>query len=160
MTDFPDELVFEISEEALENVEGSYNGEQPPANMLMDGVLGNIYLTRDHENAPMFKVLYKARGGKYDGFPAWVNVSIKDSAAFAWGHLIEEVLHVSVDDLKRRTIVDRENPRPIGLKVLSIGDRVIDGEQPIHFSVGYEEYKNDDGEVLSIQTRVRMAFAE
>lgn len=159
MTDFPDTLNFGISEEDLEGVEASYNGEMPPANTLMSGVLSKIFLTHDHENKPMFKVLYKAVGGDYDGFPAWVNVSIKPSAAFVWGPFLEDVLHVSVEDLNSRTKVDRTNPRPAGLPVTSIGDRAIDGELPVSFSVGYEDYTDENGKVLSTQTRVRMVFA-
>lgn len=157
MTDFPENLNFGLSVEDTLDVVSSYNGKNPPSNLLMPGVLKRMYLTRDSNKAPMLKVLYVSNHPDYDGFPAWENVSLTKAAAFKWKALCEDVLNVTIEDLNSRMHLERDEENHVGVPVSSIGDRVMDGEHPIMFSVGYRPYTDDAGNETR-QTRVHMVF--
>jgi hypothetical protein len=155
MTDFPDELVFDINEADRENILTGYEGEEPPNNARLTGNLKRMFLARDNEGTPMLKVLYQVEGGTYDGYPAWENVSLKPSAAFKWVPLCEDILKVKIEDLKKRTKIDRENETNAGWPVLSIGKRAIDGDLPVTFTVGYRNYTDPDTKKVSRQASIR-----
>lgn len=155
MTAFPEELVFDISEADRENILTGYEGEEPPNNTRLTGNLKRMFLARDNEGTPMLKVLYQAEGGAYDGYPAWENVSLKPSAAFKWVPLCEDILKVKIDDLKKRTKIDRDNETAAGYTVLSIGKRAIDGDLPVVFTVGHRNYTNPQTGETTRQTSVR-----
>lgn len=155
MTDFPEELVFDINESDRENILTGYEGEEPPNNARLSGVLKRMFLARDNEGTPMLKVLYQAEGGAYDGYPAWENVSLKPSAAFKWVPLCEDILGVKIADLKSRTRIDRENETAAGWPVLSVGKRAIDGELAVAFTVGYRNYTDPNSGETSRQAVVR-----
>lgn len=146
MSDFTQNPTFDISVEDLEGILVTYNGEEPPANLLMSGVLHKMFLTRSADKTPMLKVLYMAVGGDYDGYVAWDNVSLKPSAAFKWNALCEEILFVTLDDLKKRLKLDPEMKETgAGIQVASIGKVVLDGSQSVTFSVGNKKYIDEDG---------------
>lgn len=150
--------LFDINEN-IEVETFDYRGENPPANMLMEGVVHRVYLTRDSKNAPMLKVVYKTAAGKYEGFAAWENISITDAAAFKWKALCEDVLNVTPKDLKTRTFLAMEDPTANGMRrVESIGDVVLDGYTPVTFSVIYPTHKDADTGAESVQTKVNRAW--
>ncbi len=158
MTELPETLVFDISEEDRDNIIGGYDGPKPPNGIRLKGVLKGMFLTKDKEGMFLVKPLYQAEGGDYDGFAAWDNISLKSSAAFKWAPLCDDVLKVSVDDLKYRTVVDRDRETGAGYPVTSVGDNLIDGTQEVMFTVGYRNYTDENGNV-SEQTTVRDAEA-
>lgn len=158
MSDFSENLIFGISEADTENILSSYVGPPPPANLLMEGVLYKMFLTRDGNDNPMLKVLYKTVGGDYDEYVAWDNISIIPTAAFKWKALLDDVLHVSVEDLNSRTKVDFENETAAGHPVLSIGKVKLTGDLPVTFAVTYRRYTDENGN-KSRQPKVHMVWS-
>jgi hypothetical protein len=151
-------LNFGLSEADRENILTGYNGENPPANVLLPGVLSRMFLTKDKGGHYLLKVLYKVVGGEYDGFPAWDNVSLKPDAAFKWAPLCDDVLHIELAAFNSGMKIDKENKSSVGYPVLGIGETNYD-DLPVMFSVGYRDYKAEDG-TQSKQTEVRMAFSD
>jgi len=161
MTDFPDELVFDINESDRENILTGYEGEEPPNNTRLSGVLKRMFLSRDNDGTPMLKVLYQAEGGNFDGYPGWENISLKPSAAFKWVPLCEEILNVPIADLKSRTRIDRENETNAGWPVLFIGDRDIVGDNiGVFFTVSYRNYTDPKTGKTTRQPYIRDVEAE
>lgn len=149
MTDFPETLVFDISEADRENILATYEGDEPPNNTRLKGVLKGMFLTKDKDGAYLVKVLYQAEGGDYDGYPGWDNVSLKSSAAFKWAPLCDDVLKVTVEDLKARTVIDRERGETgAGWRITSVGDNLIDGTQEVMFTVAYRHQTDENGRVV------------
>lgn len=149
--------MFDIDENiVVENL--SYNGENPKANLLMSGVVDKVYLTRDRNNAPMLKVLYKTVGGKYDGFAAWDNISITDAAAFKWKAFCEDVINVTTEDLKYKTYLTTDEETSAGRRVESIGEVVLDGHTPVTFSVIYPTHKDEETGQETLQTKVNRVW--
>lgn len=112
-----------------------YDGEVPPAGILLNGDVTKLWLVQSQAGDWMYKALFVADCGhdkddeglceedceksEYNGCPVWDNVLWSlPQVKFKWGHFLHS-LNITLKDIKAKTIVDEEDN--VGTPVKKVG---------------------------------------
>lgn len=101
-----------------------YDGEVPPANTLLRGVIKKVWATESSKGDPMLKVLFEASGNEdgrdeYNGCPVWDYVSFTlPQVKFKWQPFFD-VIGFTLADLKNKCQAGEDDS--IGTQILQIG---------------------------------------
>lgn len=114
-----DELPDEWDDDGFE----PYDGDPPPANIVLRGIIKNIWTAEFSSGNEGLKVLFEAADNagdraEYDGWSSWENIAFTPGSAFRYGPLFE-LLGVTLRDVKTKTVVSEEDN--VGQPVMKIG---------------------------------------
>ena len=133
-----------------------YEGEIPPSNTVLRGVIKKVWIAETRNDDPMLKVLFEARGNtgakkQYDGCPIWDQVLFSmPQVKFRWQPFFDAV-GFTLADLKNKTLVGDEDDN-IGLPVLKIGTIVFNNEKkPVEVSIKTKREKYEGNEQARVQ---------
>lgn len=114
----------------------AYDGEIPPAGILLKGDVTKLWLVKSQAGDWMYKALFIADCGhdtdsdglceedckyaEYNGCPIWDNVLWSlPQVKFKWGHFLNG-MGITLKDIRAKTVVDDEEDN-IGLPVKKVG---------------------------------------
>lgn len=131
-----------------------YDGDEPPANTVLQGEIKKIWALTFGTGSQGFKVLFEAARNtgdreQYNGWSSFDNIVFTPGNAWRYGPLLE-TLGVTLRDVKMKTVTEKTEDN-VGLKILRIG--TVKLEDGFSCSVLTEREKGD-GE-YGPRTRVR-----
>jgi len=132
----------DLDDEELDNIDydpdaedafAPYDGEIPPANTLLDGIVKKMWATKSKNGNPMLKVLWVAESNEgekkmYNGLPIWHYVVLTKESAFSWKPFLA-AFDLTVSDIKNKMSVEPDEDGNNGKVVLKIGAKFKPGEK-------------------------------
>jgi hypothetical protein len=142
----------DVDWEALEDEEyeegeefEAYDGEVPPANILLKGAVTKAWTTKSSNGNAMIKALFVADGNEgskaqYNGCPFWENVNITlPQVKFKWQPFLD-ALSITLKDVKAKTVVEDEEDN-VGRPVKKIGTAKF--PHPVMVKTAREKYEGE-----------------